>query len=103
MQGLVFSKNRIGMNKLRRESLARAKWRRFGTELFGFWKCDEPGPVPTAKTLAAQRLPSPLWHLLASFPTRVRFTDTTENLAKFVAAASDGLFADEPLRFERVR
>ena len=35
--------------------------------------------------------------------TRVRFTDTTENLAKFVAAAGDGLFADEPLRFKRVR
>lgn len=35
--------------------------------------------------------------------TRVRFTDTTENLAKFVAAASDGLFADEPLRLKQVR
>ena len=35
--------------------------------------------------------------------TRIRFTDTTENLAKFVAAAGDGLFADEPLRFKLVR
>jgi len=35
--------------------------------------------------------------------TRIRFTDTTENLAKFVAAAGDGLFAAEPLRFKRVR
>ena len=35
--------------------------------------------------------------------TRIRFTDTTENLAKFVAAAGDGLFVDEPLRFERVQ
>ena len=35
--------------------------------------------------------------------TRIRFTDTTENLAKFVADAGDGLFADEPLQCERVR
>jgi hypothetical protein len=35
--------------------------------------------------------------------TRIRFTDTTENLAKFVAAAGDALFADESLRFKRVR
>lgn len=38
---------------LRRESLGRAKWGGFRTELFGFWKCDRPVPVPTAQTLAA--------------------------------------------------
>ena len=35
--------------------------------------------------------------------TRIRFTDTTQKLAQFVAAAGDGLFSNEPLRFERVR
>ncbi|MDY0167627.1 MAG: hypothetical protein RBS80_13855 [Thermoguttaceae bacterium] len=35
--------------------------------------------------------------------TRVRFTDTTENLAEFVAAAGDELFVDKPARLERVR
>lgn len=32
-----------------------------------------------------------------------RFTDTTQNLAQFVAAAGDELFSDEPLRMERVQ
>jgi len=35
--------------------------------------------------------------------TRIRFTDTTENLAEFVATAGDELFADKTLRFNRVR
>ena len=35
--------------------------------------------------------------------TVARFTDTTQNLAKFVAAADSSLFSDKPLRFERVR
>ncbi len=34
---------------------------------------------------------------------RYRFTDTTENLARLVAAERRHLFAEEPLRFERVR
>jgi hypothetical protein len=33
----------------------------------------------------------------------VRFTDTTENLARFVAESEDELFAKEPLRFQRVK
>ncbi|MGA2068879.1 MAG: hypothetical protein ABSG86_28190 [Thermoguttaceae bacterium] len=33
----------------------------------------------------------------------VRFTDTTENVARFVAAAGDGLFEKQPLRLERVK
>jgi hypothetical protein len=32
-----------------------------------------------------------------------RFTDTTENVARFVAAAGDGLFEKEPTRLERVK
>lgn len=32
-----------------------------------------------------------------------RFTDTSQNLAKFVASAPKGLFSETPLRFERVR
>jgi hypothetical protein len=35
--------------------------------------------------------------------TRARFTDTTENLAKFVAEAGDGLFSTDVLRLERVK
>ena len=35
--------------------------------------------------------------------TRVHFTDTTENLAKFVAAAGDDLFSKDVLRLERVK
>jgi hypothetical protein len=35
--------------------------------------------------------------------TRVQFTDTTENLAKFVAEAGDDLFAKDMLRLERVK
>jgi hypothetical protein len=31
-----------------------------------------------------------------------KFTDTTENLARFVAEAGDGLFSKKPLRLERV-
>jgi hypothetical protein len=31
------------------------------------------------------------------------FTDTTENVARFVAAAGDGLFEKEPMRLERVK
>jgi hypothetical protein len=31
-----------------------------------------------------------------------KFTDTTQNLARFVAAAGEDLFSNEPLRFERV-
>ena len=34
---------------------------------------------------------------------RVHFTDTTENLAKFVAEAGDGLFSKDVLRLERVK
>ena len=34
--------------------------------------------------------------------TAVRFTDTPENLARFVAAAGDSLFVKEPLRLEKV-
>lgn len=33
----------------------------------------------------------------------MKFTDTTHNLAQFVAASKDELFAKEPLRFERVK
>jgi hypothetical protein len=33
----------------------------------------------------------------------VLFTDTTENLAKFVAEAGDGLFSKDALRLERVK
>jgi len=33
---------------------------------------------------------------------KVMFTDTTANLARFVAGAGDSLFAKEPLRLERV-
>ncbi len=35
--------------------------------------------------------------------TKVRFTDTSENVARFVAGAGDGLFSKEPLRLERVK
>lgn len=35
--------------------------------------------------------------------TRIRFTDTPEHLAQFVAAAGASLFSDKPLRFERIR
>ena len=35
--------------------------------------------------------------------TRVHFTDTTENLAKFVAEAGDDLFSKDVLRLERVK
>lgn len=35
--------------------------------------------------------------------TRVHFTDTTENLAKFVAEAGDDLFSKDMLRLERVK
>ena len=35
--------------------------------------------------------------------TTVRFTDTTENLARFVASAGDSLFSKEPIRLERVK
>ncbi len=35
--------------------------------------------------------------------TRVHFTDTTENLAKFVAEAGDTLFSKDVLRLERVK
>jgi len=35
--------------------------------------------------------------------TRVHFTDTTENLAKFVAEAGDTLFSKDGLRLERVK
>ena len=31
------------------------------------------------------------------------FTDTTENVARFVAAAGDSLFEKEPKRLERVK
>jgi hypothetical protein len=31
-----------------------------------------------------------------------KFTDTTENVARFVAQAGDGLFAEKPLRLERI-
>lgn len=34
---------------------------------------------------------------------KVMFTDTTENLARFIAEAGDSLFAKEPLRLERVK
>jgi hypothetical protein len=34
---------------------------------------------------------------------RVHFTDTTENLAKFVTAAGDDLFSKDMLRLERVK
>jgi hypothetical protein len=34
---------------------------------------------------------------------KVRFTDTSENVARFIASAGDGLFAKEPLRLERVK
>ena len=34
---------------------------------------------------------------------RASFTDTTENLAKFVAEAGDGLFSTDMLRLERVK
>jgi hypothetical protein len=33
----------------------------------------------------------------------VRFTDTSENLARFVAEAGDTLFAKEPMRLERIK
>ena len=33
----------------------------------------------------------------------IRLTDTTENQARFVAAAGDGLFKKEPVRLERVK
>ena len=33
----------------------------------------------------------------------MKFADTTQNLAQFVAASKDELFAKEPLRFERVK
>jgi hypothetical protein len=33
---------------------------------------------------------------------RVRFDDTTANLARFVAQAGDNLFAKEPIQFERI-
>jgi hypothetical protein len=36
-------------------------------------------------------------------PTASRFTDTTENLARFVAAAGDSLFTHEALRLEKVK
>ena len=35
--------------------------------------------------------------------TRVHFTDTTENLAKFVADSGDSLFSKDVLRLERVK
>ena len=35
--------------------------------------------------------------------TRVHFTDTTENLAKFVGEAGDTLFSKDVLRLERVK
>ena len=35
--------------------------------------------------------------------TKVVFTDTTENLARFFAGAADSLFAKEPIRLERVK
>jgi len=31
-----------------------------------------------------------------------KFTDNTENLARFVAEAGDGLFSKEPIKLERV-
>jgi len=37
------------------------------------------------------------------FGGSVRFTDTTEDLAEFVAAAGDGLFVDKPTQLEQVR
>jgi len=37
------------------------------------------------------------------FATTVKFTDTTENLARFVAQESDSLFSKEPIRLERVK
>jgi hypothetical protein len=36
-------------------------------------------------------------------PERIQFTDTTENLARFVSGAGDSLFSKEPLRLERVK
>lgn len=39
----------------------------------------------------------------AKFNTAVRFTDTTENLARFVAGAGDSLFSKDVLRLERVK
>jgi hypothetical protein len=36
-------------------------------------------------------------------PNRVRFSDTTENLARFVTGAGDSLFSKEPLHLERVK
>jgi hypothetical protein len=38
-----------------------------------------------------------------SFTKTVEFTDTTENVRRFVASAGDGLFNKEPLRLERVK
>jgi hypothetical protein len=35
--------------------------------------------------------------------SRVEFTDTTENVARFVAGAGDGLFSKDVLRLERVK
>lgn len=37
------------------------------------------------------------------FGVRSRFTDTTENLARFVAGAGDSLFLNEVFRLERVK
>jgi len=34
--------------------------------------------------------------------SHIGFTDTTKNLAQFAAAAGEGLFAEEPIPFERV-
>jgi hypothetical protein len=39
----------------------------------------------------------------ANGATKVYFTDTTENLAKFVAAAGDELYSKDTLRLERVK
>ena len=36
------------------------------------------------------------------YASTVKFIDTTENLARFVAEAGNGLFPNEPLRFEKV-
>jgi hypothetical protein len=33
---------------------------------------------------------------------KIKFTDTTENLARFVAQAGDSLFVKEPTSFEKI-
>lgn len=60
------------------------------TRLTGVWRLRGDGGEVT-------------YYHIGTMGDKVMFTDTTENLARFIAEAGDSLFAKEPLRLERVK